>query len=111
METGLWPAFLGERMKKVLIFISCLGILSYVFFDFYLKTKIPENFEIPAFLLILGLIYFPFLIMFIIDKKNGNTEKYDPKDISDYHFLIGGISYVILLFLFLIVFIAKKIIK
>ena len=40
-----------------------------------------------------------------------HTAEFDPKDISDYRFLIGGISYVILLFLFLIVFIAKKIIK
>ena len=98
-------------MKKVLIFISCLGILSYVFFDFYLKTKIPENFEIPAFLLILGLIYFPFLIMFIIDKKNGDTEKYDPKSINDYRFIVGGVLYFIILFIFLIIFIAKLIIK
>lgn len=100
-----------KGMKKVLIFISIIGTLCFLIFPNYLKAKLPEDFEIPVYLLILGLIYFPFLIMFIIDKKNGNTEKYDPKDISDYRFLIGGISYVILLFLFLIVFIAKKSIK
>ena len=110
----MWTPALGrnsKKMKKILFFISCLGILCYVFFDFYLKSKFPEDFEIPAFLLILGLIYFPVLIMFIIDKKNGNTEKYDPKTISDYRFIIGGVLYFIILFIFLIFFITKFIIK
>ena len=110
----MWTPALGrkrKKMKKILIFISGLGILSYAFFGFYLQSKIPENFEIPAWLLIFGLIYFPFLIIFIIDKKNGNTEKYNPKTYHDYRPIVGGVLYFISLFIFLIIFIAKLIIK
>lgn len=66
-------------MRKILLCISILGLIGYLLFEFILKNKIPGDFKVPLYLFILGLIFVPYIISYFLDKKNGQTDKHEPK--------------------------------
>ena len=98
-----------RKMRKILLCISILGLIGYLLFEFLLKNKVPGNFKIPLYLFILGLIYAPYIIGCFLDKKNGQTDKHEPKSFGDFRFLIGLFTYIIILILYIIIFITKTI--
>ncbi|WP_024465566.1 hypothetical protein [Treponema pedis] len=95
-------------MRKMLLCISILGLIGYLLFESILKNKVIGNVKIPLYLFILGLIFVPYIIGYFLDKKNGQTDKHEPKSFDDFRFLIGLFAYIIVLIIFIIIFITKK---
>lgn len=90
-----------EKMKKTIIIFFVVGIIGILITEIVLKNKIHGNFEFPILLIFLGFIYIPFLIGYIINRKNGETEK-DEINFWNFRFYLGLISYPIIVIVYLI---------